>query len=94
MILSPAWAALGVFVARKGWEVAKVAFAVFRIPDGCARTGGWRGLDWAAMAGSFGRGRHGGEIKSDICTSSCAKIICVVGTFLGLSIAPIRVSTS
>ena len=30
MILLPVWVALGVFVAGKGWEVAKVAFAVLQ----------------------------------------------------------------
>ena len=30
MILLPVWAALSVFVARKRWEVVKVAFAIFQ----------------------------------------------------------------
>ena len=48
------------------------------IPASYASTGGFRRLAWVTMVGYFGRGYHGEETRSIICTGSYVQFINIV----------------
>ena len=68
VIISLVWATLGVFVARKGWEVARVVFVVFqpavRGPKCVVGLPGWQ---WPVVSEKFAMV---GGVNYIVCTSS------------------------